>query len=93
MDKAEKKRLQAEYQRKQQEQFEQSLPMSKELFHQLFDFLDEKLGESDCDDDLQLTKEFLRSNGVSEETVLPWLLEHGGGCDCEVLNNIEECFE
>lgn len=93
MDKADKKRLLKEFKRKEQENFEHSLPMSRELFHQLFDFLDEKLGDSDCNNDLRFTKEFLSNNHVHEEVVLPWLLEHGGGCDCEVLNNVEERFE
>jgi len=30
---------------------------------------------------------------LDEDRIIPWLEEHGGGCDCEVLANVEEEFE
>lgn len=76
------------------EAFESSLPMSRDLFQQLFDYLDEQLGSTECDDTYTLTKQFLSQSGVSEqEPVLQWLSDHGAYCDCEILNNVEEQFD
>ena len=94
MDKSEKKRLQKEFKENQKKAFYDSLPMSKELFRQLFDFLDEKLTDDDaCSHELSLTTEFLNINNISVEPVLSFLEEHGGYCDCEVLGNVEEKFQ
>ena len=40
-----------------------------------------------------LTREFLEKQKVDVESVLDWIINEGGGCDCEVLYNVEECFE
>jgi hypothetical protein len=55
----------------------------------LFDFLDEKLSESDCDDTLRFTREYIRRNAMDENLITQWLEKHGGYCDCEALNNVE----
>ena len=82
-----------EFRRKQQEDFEKSLPMSRVLFQELFDHLDVMLGDG-CEDTLRLTETFLHAQGVTNtEEIILWLNEHGGYCDCEVLANIEELFE
>jgi hypothetical protein len=79
---------------KSKEDFEMSLPMSRDDFQKLFDFLDEKLTDDDCDNTLKLTGEFLLINNIlNSDSILAWLNENGGGCDCEVLMNIEELFE
>ena len=52
MNKDEKRKALAEYKRRQKEAFLASLPMSEELFRKLFDYLDEQLGEADCQHDL-----------------------------------------
>ncbi|MCJ8154720.1 DUF2695 domain-containing protein [Chryseobacterium sp. SSA4.19] len=75
-------------------EFEQSLPISRERFKMLFDFLDEHLSENGCDDTLTLTRNFLEENQIiNAEKVIGWLNENGGYCDCEVLYNVEEQFE
>lgn len=93
MNKDDKKKALAEYKRRQKEAFLASLPMSEDLFRALFDYLDEKLSEQDCDHDLQLTEQFLDEQDCDVEAVLQWLEENGGGCDCEVLANLEEKFD
>ncbi len=76
------------------EAFENSLPMSRELFQQLFDYLDEQLGEEDCDHSYSMTRAFLKEKQIADpEQVLLWLENQGGGCDCEVLANVEERFD
>ena len=93
MDKSEKKRLQREYREKKKQAFYDSLPMSKELFSKLFDFLDEHMDDDvGCKHDLQLTSDFLNNNNIAIEPVLSFLREHGGYCDCEVLGNVEGKF-
>lgn len=82
-----------EFRRKQREEFEKSLPISRDLFQQLFDYLDEALEEG-CDDTLRLTETFLHTQNVKNvQEVLFWINDKGGYCDCEVLANVEEIFE
>lgn len=93
-EKAKRKQIQRELQEKARIKFEQSLPISRELFQNLFDFLDEVLEKNICDDSLKLTKQFLESQNIQNiEEVEKWLKENGGFCDCEVLYNVEELFE
>ena len=93
MNKDEKRKALAEYKRRQRDAFLSSLPMSAELFRELFDYLDEELSAQGCQDDLRLTTAFLEAQDCDAEAVLEWLAENGGGCDCEVLGNIEEKFD
>ncbi|MCX8524289.1 DUF2695 domain-containing protein [Chryseobacterium formosus] len=93
-EKERRKQIQKELQKKAQIEFEKSLPISKELFQNLFDFLDEGLEKNGCDDGLKLTKQFLEANQIQNiDEVENWLKENGGFCDCEVLYNVEELFE
>ena len=75
MNKDEKRKALAEYKRRQKEAFLASLPMSAELFRELFDYLDEKLSDEDCQDDLRLTTAFLEEQDCDTEAVLSWLEE------------------
>ena len=96
-DKSEKERrktIAKELRQKAKEKFERSLPLPKETFQKLFDFLDDKLSENNCDDKLKFTEEFFENNNIENSVdVTEWLNENGGYCDCEVLNNVEEKFE
>jgi len=93
-EKARRRQIHKELQEKAQIEFEESLPVSRELFQKLFDFLDEEFEINDCDDNLKMTKQFLESQHIQNmEEVKNWLKENGGFCDCEVLNNVEERFE
>lgn len=93
-EKERKKQLIKEFKHKQKEEFEQSLPMERILFEKLFDYLDNKLEENDCDDTNKLATQFLKNNKIENiQTVLSWLSENGGYCDCEILANVEEKFE
>lgn len=90
-EKSRRKQILDELTKKQREKFEQSLPLSRNEFKQLFDFLDNEL--DDCDDTLRLTKEYLLNLDISNsDEVISWLEDHGGYCDCEVLANVEEQF-
>ena len=76
--------------RKKQEA-ESRMPLSKGDLAALFDHLDQALAEG-CDHSLRLTRAFLASRSLSEDAVIPWLGEHGGLCDCEVLANVEDAW-
>ena len=93
MNKDEKRKALGEYKRRQKEAFLSSLPISAELFQELFDYLDEELSEEGCQDDLRLTRAFLESLGCDTEAVLEGLVENGGGCDCVGLGKFEEKFD
>lgn len=69
-----------------------SMPISQSDLAELFDHLDEALAAG-CDDSLRFTREFLRSKVLPEATIIPWLGEYGGHCDCEVLANVEQEWE
>ena len=93
-EKARRRQIHKELQEKAQIEFEERLPVSRELFQKLFDFLDEEFEINDCEDSLKMTKQFLESQHIQNmEEVKNWLKENGGFCDCEVLNNVEERFE
>jgi hypothetical protein len=90
-EKQRRKQILDDLAKKQKEAFENNLPMSRDQFQKLFDFLDEEL--EDCDDTLKLTEAFLTQTGiVDKKRVLEWLNQNGGYCDCEVLANVEEQF-
>jgi hypothetical protein len=65
------------------------MPISRPHLAELFAHLDGALKEG-CDHTSRFTVAFLRSRGLPEATILPWLQDYGGYCDCEVLANVEE---
>ncbi len=80
--------------KKANEGFESSLPFSRGKFNSLFDYLDNELGEKECDNNLAMTSTFLKSNNITDiDKIIDWLNENGAGCDCEVLGNVEALFE
>ena len=89
-----RKQIKRELRQKARLEFEQSLPISRDDFQNLFDFLDEKFSNEECDDKLTFTFEFLEKKEIKNiEEVESWLRDNGGYCDCEVLYNIEEKFD
>jgi glutamate/tyrosine decarboxylase-like PLP-dependent enzyme len=97
MNKEEKQRrkiLLEEIQINTKRQFEDNLPMSRNKFKKLFDYLDKELSENECDDTNKLTQNYLNSIGQNNiDSVLEWLANNNGYCDCEILANVEELFE
>ncbi len=93
MNKDQRKARIKQYKNEQKNKFINSLPISHDIFHELFDYLDERLLEEDCNHNLEMTEEFLKQRNIPIEEVERWLAENGGGCDCEVLANVEDLFE
>lgn len=90
MDKAEKKRLLNNWKNTEKEKFESTLPISREKFKELFDYLDAKLDGNGCNHDLRFTLEFLNNHSIPLEPIVEFLQKNGGYCDCEVLVNVED---
>lgn len=92
-EKERRKEIQRNLSQKVNEEFEKSLPISRDQFKELFGHLDLKLGDQECSNSLQLTQEFLQNAGVRNiAEVRNWLAKHGGHCVCEVLANVEDIF-
>ena len=64
MDKEKKKKLLAEYKQQQKKEFEASLPITRETFLDLFDFLDQELESLTCPADFTLTRSFLKGRDL-----------------------------
>jgi hypothetical protein len=93
-EKEKRKQMLRDLSQKAEANFESSLPMSRDNFQKLFDYLDEAFQDKECDDTNDLTKHFLTQTGIANpDKVLTWLAEKGGHCDCEILANVEEQFE
>jgi len=95
-DKSEKERrkqMKRALRKKAREEFEANPPLKRVVFENPFDYLDNKLTNYGCDNSLKLTLQFLAENNIPNiYKTIEWLGENGGGCDCEVLANVEETF-
>jgi hypothetical protein len=96
-DKSEKERrkqIMDDLNKKADQEFESSLPMSRDNFKALFEYLDKELNAKGCDDTNVLTKAFLLKSKVDNlDKIIEWLADHSGYCDCEILANVEDDFE
>ena len=93
MNKDQRRAMIKQYKDEQKNKFINSLPISCDIFHKLFDYLDERLSEEHCNNNLKMTEEFFKQCNIPIEKVEDWLIENGGGCDCEVLANVEDLFD
>ncbi|MEV6445517.1 DUF2695 domain-containing protein [Amycolatopsis sp. NPDC051716] len=59
-----------------------------DLLEHLEDHFDDDLAD-DCDGELTLTREWALREGLSPAPLEDRLRELGGGCDCEVLANLD----
>ncbi len=90
--KEQKKKNIREWKQKEREKFLKTLPFSEEKFNELFDYLDAELEKTKCKNDYTLSKMFLEKNSIDFENCIDFFIQNGGGCDCEILMNIEELF-
>ncbi|MEQ3634891.1 DUF2695 domain-containing protein [Alcanivorax sp.] len=87
MDKDQKKKLKAQYKKNEQDEIRASIPMSVDELKDLLSFLNREPAP-ECDHTLKESIEFIESRKLNPEVVVPWLGEHGGFCDCEVIYNV-----
>jgi uncharacterized protein DUF2695 len=69
------------------------LPLPNHLLRSLFDTLETELPVSGCDDTLKIVRGWLQERRIPEDSVVEWLRENGGFCDCEALANAEQAWE
>ena len=76
--------------KEKQAQAEAAMSISKADLKSLFDYVDQQLEQNGCDHTLKAARFFLMQHNLPEEPIINWLVEAGGGCDCEVIANVEE---
>ncbi len=80
------------WKKQEEEEFLTTIPFPESIFQELFDYLDLKLETEPCKHNFNLTSTFLASKGIIFHEHIDFFIEHGGGCDCEVLMNVEDVF-
>lgn len=93
MDADRKRELKKAARQAEREAFLKGMPVSVAEAHDLFDRVDSALEANPCHGDLRYALAACEELSLSPATLLPWLREQGGGCDCEVLANVEERVE
>src|SRR5262245_48242516 len=88
MDKQQRKAAVKQWKHAERADLIAEMPLSPEQLHRLLDYLDANL--KTCDHTTKLTAIFLHVEKLDKDTVLSWLGEHGGYCDCEVLANLAD---
>jgi hypothetical protein len=88
MDKQQRKAALKQWKHAERADLVAGMPLSPEQLHRLLDYLDANLKA--CDHTTKLTAIFLHVEQLDKDTVLSWLGEHGGYCDCEVLANLTD---
>ncbi len=83
------RRLKWEYLAREKAENRRHMSLHRELLEDLFDDLDEKIGEAGCDSALRFTRLRALTNGLPEEDVIRSVRRFGGYCDCEVAPNVD----
>ncbi|MFJ9518461.1 DUF2695 domain-containing protein [Kitasatospora sp. NPDC101801] len=65
------------------------LGIGREQLDDLLAHLEEKLGETGCDHSLRHSRDWADSRGEPWSELEQGLQASGGGCDCEVLANVD----
>jgi hypothetical protein len=92
-DKGRKRELKRQAKARMAEQaetnWEESMLLEPEQLRALLDYLDRALAEEGCDHTLRLTGRWAAQKEIDTEALAGSLAEFGGGCDCEVLANVD----
>jgi hypothetical protein len=92
-EKARRKAIQRQACEDAKQKVRDSLPVPAPVLKALFDYVDQQLKSTECDNTLRHALDFIRKNALPEETVVAWLKDNHGYCDCETLWNSEEVIE
>ena len=65
------------------------MPVDRPTLEALQDFLDKRVSREGCDNTTRFTEEWLTTHHLPVASTLTALLAQGGGCDCEVVMNVE----
>lgn len=89
VDKARKKALREQYKRGERDERRKRMCLSEPQLEALLDHLEQRLERTGCDGTPRLTVEWIEGERMDRDRVLESLLELGGGCDCEVILNVD----
>ena len=66
------------------------MPLSKPALRELLEYVENAVTVHGCGHALSLlhTRAFLEEHHLPVTTIVPWLNEYGGYCDCEVAANV-----
>jgi hypothetical protein len=70
-------------------EWDQHMILEPRQLKALLDQLDERLPTEGCDHSLRLTRAWAEENAVDPDALEQSVSEFGGGCDCEVLVNVD----
>ena len=70
------------------DEFLDNLPAGQYDIEDLFDFLEMKLEDADCNHSLRFAMQFMMENRLDFPKLTAWLQQNGGFCDCKVLEQI-----
>src|SRR5688572_24898590 len=93
MDQETKRQLRKAVRAKERAAARAAFPLRAAELRNLFDWLNDELGSQSCDRTLRLTRIWIDGRCHDASTIVPWLEDNGGFCDCEVLANVEQQFE
>ena len=68
-------------------------PLSDDKLEAMFDAVERSLENNGCDHSQRATITWLTANGFDVDTVVQWLENNGGFCDCEVVANARDHWE
>jgi hypothetical protein len=91
-EKAKRQAIKQALRQAEHERFRATLPVAPELLRALFDFIDQRLADGECDNTLKYSMLFIAQRELESGRVIAWLESLGGFCDCEVLASVEERF-
>jgi hypothetical protein len=92
-DKSSRKAAQDRWKADQRETARAELPLPNYEMQELFDMLDVEFPRQGCDHTLRLTHAWLVAKGLPVDSVIGWLQENGGSCDCEALANAGQAWQ
>lgn len=74
------------------EEFFASLPVTKEEMEAMFEFIEDELYDSECDDTARFAMQYMLNKNLPFPKILAWLNANGGHCDCKIMENIEHSW-
>lgn len=89
LSKTEKKALKKKYLADEKEELRKRLILDKKELLSLIRYLDKHLSEVPCDRSLKNVEKWAEKHKIDFADLEISLIDLGGGCDCEVVNNIE----
>ena len=85
----ERRRLKAEYLRREREAMRAKIALDEVQLRALLAWLEGELASGECDHTQRLAERWCSGKGLDAGVVLSGLAELGGYCDCEIVANVD----